>query len=216
MSISGRCRRCHVAAALILTACVTPFDQLVAASAATFKANPGDSVVSIVKLARAAGHKIVNSSIVVPDTLVVSRRHESGDAIDLLSGVLEDVGLDLKYVDGVFAVVRNKGSEGGEEKTLLPRARLSGGAEPPIPEVITTASKYEILRDARADRKEILRRDIEIAPTFGADPIRASHRLPGVASGGASARSTTPSRRSRAKNRAFSREQNARCSRDVR
>ena len=55
-------------------------------------------------------------------------------------------------------------------------------------EVVVTASRYEILNELASTPFLIDRRAIDQQPDLGDDPMRALHRLPGMAAGGASAR----------------------------
>ncbi len=62
-------------------------------------------------------------------------------------------------------------------------------AEKPAIETITiSASRYEISRDIASSRFLLDQRSIQNMPDMGEDPLRISHRLPGAAASGASAR----------------------------
>ena len=52
-----------------------------------------------------------------------------------------------------------------------------------VPEIIVTASRYELVRDAVTAPLYLDQRAIEQQPDFGDDPLRALHRLPGAAAG---------------------------------
>ena len=62
-------------------------------------------------------------------------------------------------------------------------------ARPEIENITVSASRYEISRDISTSRFDIDRTSIETLPDLGNDPLRATHRLPGAAASGASARS---------------------------
>ena len=62
-------------------------------------------------------------------------------------------------------------------------------ARPEIENITVSASRYEISRDISSSRFNIGRASIETLPDLGNDPLRATHRLPGAAASGASARS---------------------------
>ena len=62
-------------------------------------------------------------------------------------------------------------------------------ARPEIENITVSASRYEISRDISSSRFDIGRASIETLPDLGSDPLRATHRLPGAAASGASARS---------------------------
>ena len=52
-----------------------------------------------------------------------------------------------------------------------------------VPEIVVTASRYELLRELVTAPFYIDQRAIEQQPDFGDDPLRALHRLPGAAAG---------------------------------
>ena len=52
-----------------------------------------------------------------------------------------------------------------------------------VPEIVVTASRYEVLRELVTAPFYIDQRAIEQLPDFGDDPLRALHRLPGAAAG---------------------------------
>jgi hypothetical protein len=52
-----------------------------------------------------------------------------------------------------------------------------------VPEIVVTASRYELVRDAATAPFYLDQRAIEQQPDFGDDPVRALHRLPGSATG---------------------------------
>jgi outer membrane receptor protein involved in Fe transport len=52
-----------------------------------------------------------------------------------------------------------------------------------VPEIVVTASRYELVRDAATAPFYLDQRAIEQQPDFGDDPLRSLHRLPGAATG---------------------------------
>ena len=52
-----------------------------------------------------------------------------------------------------------------------------------VPEIVVTASRYELVREAVTAPFYVDQRAIAQQPDFGDDPLRALHRLPGAASG---------------------------------
>jgi outer membrane receptor protein involved in Fe transport len=60
-----------------------------------------------------------------------------------------------------------------------------------IPEIVVSASRYEILREVVNAPFAIDQRAVVQQPDFGDDPLRALQRLPGMAAGGASAKTHT-------------------------
>jgi hypothetical protein len=67
--------------------------------------------------------------------------------------------------------------------------QLGPGAAPKLEEVTVSASRYDITVDAQYATAYFSRADIENLSDLGGDPLRVVHRLPGVASGGYSAKS---------------------------
>ena len=61
-------------------------------------------------------------------------------------------------------------------------------AKPEIETIIVAASRYEIAREIATSRFLLDRRSIQTMPDLGEDPLRATHRLPGAAASGASAK----------------------------
>ena len=62
-------------------------------------------------------------------------------------------------------------------------------ARPEMENITVSASRYEISRDISTSRYGLDQNAIETLPDVGDDPLRATHRLPGAAASGASARS---------------------------
>lgn len=60
--------------------------------------------------------------------------------------------------------------------------------KPSIETITISASRYEISRDIASSRFLLDQRSIQNMPDIGEDPIRITHRLPGAAASGASAR----------------------------
>jgi outer membrane receptor protein involved in Fe transport len=61
-------------------------------------------------------------------------------------------------------------------------------ARPEIENITVSASRYEISRDISSSRFDLDQNAIETLPDVGDDPVRATHRLPGAAASGVSAR----------------------------
>ena len=79
--------------------------------------------------------------------------------------------------------VRVRPGQNTELKVSLDPARRE------IENITVSASRYEISRDISTSRFNLGQRSIETLPDLGEDPLRATHRLPGAAASGASARS---------------------------
>lgn len=150
-------------------------------------AQQGESIARLIERVREDGHDIVYSSSLVSRDLTIQRDRSDVDLLELLRVVLSDKGLKLDTVDGLHVVARQKAEE--KRKRVLDRSiERASFTRPILPEIIATASKYELLRREVSSRSEFTLREIEVVPTLGDDPIRAIHRLPGVASGGLSAK----------------------------
>jgi hypothetical protein len=213
----------------------------------------GRPIVAIVDDLRAAGVPLAYSTAVLPPTLTVRAAPESREPVDLVREILAPHGLTLRFVEGLYIVVRAAEpspaasaptgsvtiavrdaasgaliasptaaapSSGLTVETLRDgRLRVVGavqrrygitleaegfapqrlslpiGAEPreldvalaplpaAVPEIVVTASRYDLVRDAVPAPFYLDQRAIEQQPDFGDDPLRALHRLPGAAAG---------------------------------
>ena len=91
-------------ASLLVLCAGFPQRVLAGSGAPTISASAGDSIVSLIEQVRSYGTNVVYSTAVVPDTLLVERERDGKDSVELLRIVLNDVGLDLKSVDGLLIV----------------------------------------------------------------------------------------------------------------
>lgn len=226
------------------------------AQGAPIVAPVGRSIGAIVDELRAAGVPLAYSTTLLRPDLAVSRSARATDPLDLLREILEPHGLTLRFVDGLYLIVRTEppaavlstgtlivtlrdASNGAlieapaidnpsagltVERIEDGRLVLSGaaakrygvtlsaagfepvrhsavltavGAEATVElapraaemaELIVTASRYQILREALVSPYVVDQRAFRQSPDFGDDPMRALHRLPGSAAGGASAK----------------------------
>lgn len=137
--------------------------------------------------------------------IVVSERGQSAplnDAIfhatpELVSGNMLAPGVtqfaDIK-AGAYLVIVGAEGFKSIEREVIVPagetavlQVRLQ--TAPPVIESITvSASRYEIARDISGSRYHIDQNAIENLPDVADDPMRATHRLPGAAASGVSAR----------------------------
>ena len=83
-----------------------------------------------------------------------------------------------------FAPVRHSLSLSADRSDVT--VELTPSAAPQ--ELVVTASRYEILRELLDSPLFIDQRTLQQQPDLGDDPLRALHRLPGTAAGGASAK----------------------------
>ncbi len=211
----------------------------------------GRPIAAIVDELRAAGLPVAYSTAVLPQALTVRAAPHSREPVELVREILAPHGLTLRFVDGLYIVVRAAelgaaaasgtvtiavrdaatgaliasptavAASSGLTVEALRDGRLrvfgtaqrrygitleAGGfapqrislavtAEPheldvalaplpaAIPEIVVTASRYELVRDAVTAPLYLDQRAIEQLPDFGDDPLRALHRLPGAAAG---------------------------------
>ncbi len=210
----------------------------------------GRPIAGIVDELRAAGVPLAYSTALLPQTLTVRAAPQSREPVELVRELLAPHGLTLRFVEGLYIVVRAaevgatapgpvtiavRDAETGAliaapmvedvstglavEALRDGRLRVSGPvqrrygitikadgfapqrislaiAEEPreldvalaplpavVPEIVVTASRYELVRDAVTAPFYLDQRAIEQQPDFGDDPLRALHRLPGAATG---------------------------------
>lgn len=144
----------------------------------------GRSVAAILTELRDAGLEIAWSTRLVPAELLALNEPAGDTLAEQAASVLAPLGLGLRVESELMIVVRRQHppSEPIETSSSPP-------ADPDTIETITvSASRYEIARDASTSTFVLDRQTIESMPDLGDDPIRITHRLPGAAASGASAR----------------------------
>jgi TonB dependent receptor/TonB-dependent Receptor Plug Domain len=233
-------------AALLVAACVAR----VALGQDLPAVDVGRPIAAIVDDLRAAGVPLAYSTAVLPQALTVRAAPQSRQPVELVREILAPHGLTLRFVEGLYIVVRaaEAGAAAAGSVTIAVRDAETGAliaaptveaassglsvealrdgrlgvsgtaqrrygitiradgfapqrislavaAEPreldvalaPLPaavhEIIVTASRYELVRDAVTAPLYLDQRAIEQQPDFGDDPLRALHRLPGAAAG---------------------------------
>jgi hypothetical protein len=216
----------------------------------------GRRISAVIDELRSAGLPFAYSTTLLRPDFTVTREPNATDPIGLVREILAPHGLTLRWLDGLYLVVRADApaaavatgslvvtvrdaatgapldapavdglSAGltverlGDGRLLLSGAAprrygitfAARGFEPlrqtfaldatpaetiveltpasnEVPELIVTASRYEILREMLGSPFIIDQRAIQQTPDLGNDPLRALHRLPGTAAGGASAK----------------------------
>ncbi len=134
---------------------------------------------------RRQGMPFAYSSTLLPAEMIVRRRPKSSDVMTAVKEVLRPHGLTIEDVDGLYVVSHDDSAK----PRVARRTRTKPDPETPaLSEVIVSASRYELLRDAAAAPQAIDQRAITQLPDLGDDPLRAVQRLPGAASNGVSAR----------------------------
>lgn len=171
-------KRIIATAVLALTAAL----PAVAGAAAPWLGKP---VVEMLREIERAGTDIAWSSQLVPDDLLINFEPAAEAPLNALLQVLEPLGLTLKADSGVFLVVLKPGDEPVVAKTPT---RAGGDDGSDIEHIVVSASRYEIAREVSPSQFQLDQQSIQTMPDVGEDPIRITHRLPGAAASGASAR----------------------------
>ena len=133
---------------------------------------------------RASGISIAYSSRLVRQDLKVLAEPSASDPIAAAEEFLGAHKLTLQREGNVFLVVRMR-----DDETSSPIGPATTAIkEPEIENITVSASRYEISRDVSTSKFQIDQRSIQNMPDVGEDPIRITHRLPGAAASGVSAR----------------------------
>ncbi|MDX1507062.1 MAG: TonB-dependent receptor plug domain-containing protein, partial [Woeseiaceae bacterium] len=144
----------------------------------------GRSIEAVLEELRAEGMALAWSSRLVTPELRVVAEPGSEDALDIAREILAAHGLMLREDEGVYLVVRVPASAapatGGEPQSAV--------TEPRIENITVSASRYEVSRDISPSNFVLDQQTIQVMPDVGEDPLRITHRLPGAAASGASAR----------------------------
>jgi outer membrane receptor protein involved in Fe transport len=213
----------------------------------------GTPIALLVDELRANGIPLAYSTVLLPLSLTVRFAPAADDPLTMLREILAPHGLELRFVEGLYIVVRadeartvgvapegsvtiavrdaetgallaaptvEETSSGLTVETLRDgRVRVRGitrrrygvtfsaeGFVPQrvsvaiaaesrdldiplvpspavVPEIVITASRYQLVRDLVTAPFYVDQRAIEQQPDFGDDPLRALHRLPGAAAG---------------------------------
>ncbi len=133
---------------------------------------------------RASGTAIAYSSRLVPPELIVDAEPVAIENLAIAREILEAHALTLQLDAGVYLVVRM--ATDNRSPKVAPATQPT--VTPTIENITVSASRYEISRDASGSKYFIDQRTIQNMPDVGEDPIRITHRLPGAAASGASAR----------------------------
>lgn len=144
----------------------------------------GRPVAEIIDEFRAAGYPFAYSDALVTGDMVVLAEPEPGDPDDVVRQILRPHRLTVRYEAGIYLVIPAAPDDPRPE----PRGVGAATAETDIETITVSASRYEIGRDIASSRFRLDRRTIQNLPDVGEDPMRATHRLPGAAASGASAR----------------------------
>jgi outer membrane receptor protein involved in Fe transport len=144
----------------------------------------GRPVAEVIDSFRAAGHPFAYSDALVPRGLLVTVEPDALEPAEIVRQILEPHALTVRFEAGLYLVIR-------VQPTSRPSQPIETGSRKYRPEfetITVSASRYEIGRDISSSRFRLDRRTIQTMPDVGEDPLRATHRLPGAAASGASAK----------------------------
>jgi len=166
----------RLSAALILCGLVTT------GNAADADGWRGKSVRDYIDWLNGQGHSIVFSSDLVQESFRIETEPDGSDAESSLRQVLLPFGLTLADGPGdSILVVRQAAAPKAPEKVAASEAE-------PLPEIIVASSRYSLDYEVAGSHTFLDRELTTRLPDVGDDAIRSVARLPGVASGGVSAR----------------------------
>ena len=144
----------------------------------------GRSIDAVLEELRGDGIPLAWSSRLVTPDLIVLSEPAADNALEIAREILGEHSLMLEEDEGVYLVVRTPvavaPSTGSESEQPI--------AEPGIENITVSASRYEVSRDVAPSNFVLDQQTIQIMPDVGEDPLRITHRLPGAAASGASAR----------------------------
>jgi hypothetical protein len=148
-------------------------------------ADIGHPIAQILDRLNEQGLRFVYSTSVLKPDMVVIAPSDAADPVTALLEVLQPYGLKIRKVDERHIIIRQEG-----ESIAVEDDDLGTPSMPPeiLEETIVRASHYEFFGGSSGDGLFISRGSIERMPVIADDPIRAIQLLPGVASGGISAR----------------------------
>ncbi len=148
-------------------------------------ATRGTPVVDVVDEYRTRGYKFAYSTSLLTRDITVLDSPTADNPIDIVVEILQPHGMAVERIEGVWVIHRSSEFDQFDRKAFSQIVRST----PPIPELVVSASRYQILRNIVVPGAFIDQQQIEKMPILGDDPIRAAQTLPGVAASGASAKS---------------------------
>ena len=144
----------------------------------------GRPVADVIDDYRAGGVPFAYSDALVTADMLVLAEPVDGDPPDVVRQILKPHHLTVRLEAGIYLVVPELPAPMPTE----PAGRQEIAAQPDIETITVSASRYEIGRDISSSRFRLDRRTIQNMPDVGEDPLRVTHRLPGAAASGASAK----------------------------
>lgn len=144
----------------------------------------GRPVADIIDEFRAAGYPFAYSDALVTGDMLVIAEPDPGEPAEVVRQILAPHRLTVRYEAGIYLVI----PAAPTPTPPRPQGVDTAAAEPDIETITVSASRYEIGRDISSSRFRLDRRTIQNMPDVGEDPLRVTHRLPGAAASGASAK----------------------------
>ena len=148
-------------------------------------AKVGKPVADVVDNFRTIGYEFAYSTTLLTRKVVVIEAPKASSAVEIVIEILKPYEITVDQVDGVYVIHRFVDPAATYSKPL---ARIIDST-PPIPELIVSASRYQILRNIVVPGAFIDQQQIQKMPILGDDPVRAAQMLPGVAANSVSAKS---------------------------
>lgn len=147
----------------------------------------GRPLADVLESLAGPGFRLIFNSEIVPPSLVVTAEPRATATVDRVAEVLAPHGLALREVaPGAYAVVRAAplvAAGGGDAHAAIPPP----SAGDTLGDVIVATSRYGLATDAPEPHVFMSQAQIERLPKLADEPLRAVHRLPGVAANGLSA-----------------------------
>ncbi|MEO1595072.1 MAG: TonB-dependent receptor [Pseudomonadota bacterium] len=153
-----------------------------AASEPAARARQDVALVDVVDQLRSRGLPVIYSSRLLPRHLRVPAPPESGEPEQVLASLLAPHGLILRGEGRYLVIVR------ASEPADAPPDAAASVAPAAIEEVVVSASRYALEREADLFRVNAQQDDIFALPDVGDDALKYLQRLPGTAANGVSAR----------------------------
>jgi outer membrane cobalamin receptor len=143
--------------------------------------SPGQSIIEVIEALRDQGVRIVYSRDLLPARLRVREAPDTSDPFDALKQILAPHGLDVEIGPRETWLIVRRGPLNAPADAVSSEQPLSL-IPPTLETIIVTASRYPIERQTSVSSDSFGRHAIETTPTLGQDPLRMTHRLPGITS----------------------------------
>jgi hypothetical protein len=151
----------------------------------------GRPLADVLEQLAGPGLRLIFNSELVPPTAIVRAEPRATGGPELVSELLAPHGLALSPVAaGTYAVVRAAPPPPARAADASPapaRAAVPPSADAPLADIVVAASRYALATDSPDLHVFMTQAQIERLPKLADEPLRAVHRLPGVAANGLSA-----------------------------